>query len=244
MSFPFVQTLPRPPASESESLDFKRQLSANDGKVDRFEIAKDVAALANTIGGTLLIGAVAEKNRLVRYEGLTESDAKRAWQVVEECVRDRCFPGPSLAPKFHEHDTGTVLGIDVVPSVGPIAVRVKRSETQIDGGHQYESWLFFERVTSHTREFSPEQLPMLMNPDLRRKAILLRAIPQSAIVAIEITNMVDPRAYAVTSVDELANTVVLSASDGNVVAMPIDRIETVFRRSTGVWCLIAGRGGR
>lgn len=244
MSFPFVQILPLPTASESESLDFKRQLSGKDGKVDRFEIAKDVAALANTIGGSLLIGAIAEKNRLVRYEGLTENDSKRAWQVVEECVRDRCFPGPSLAPKFHQHETGIVLGIDVVPSIGPVAVRVKKTETQIDGAHQYETWVFFERISSHTREFSPEQLPMLMNPDLRRKAILLRAIPQSANVALEITNMVDARAYAVTSVDELANTVVLSASDGAVVAMPIDRIETVFRKASGVWCVIAGRGGR
>jgi len=69
--FPIVrpEDLPSPGTStELPELDFKSTVNT----ADSIELAKDVAALANTVGGSILVGASAQGQRLVAYRGVTE----------------------------------------------------------------------------------------------------------------------------------------------------------------------------
>jgi len=79
-------------AHETLQLDFK--VTVEDA--DRLEMALDVAAFANTLGGTILIGA-AEKpghQRLGRYLPLEERTAADLGRAYDEAIRDRCSPKP------------------------------------------------------------------------------------------------------------------------------------------------------
>ena len=73
---------------EGYALDFKVRINV----ADRFEAAKDVAALANARGGTLLVGAATDGELLKNYVPLSSEDADGVQRCYEEAVRDRCRP--------------------------------------------------------------------------------------------------------------------------------------------------------
>jgi predicted HTH transcriptional regulator len=71
--------LPAPAtANERATLDFKRAPTTS-----RVENAKDVAAFANACGGTIIVGAVAKGELLLRYEPLSLSEASAAQRALK-----------------------------------------------------------------------------------------------------------------------------------------------------------------
>ena len=79
--------------SESADLDFKETLDASKKKI---EFAKDVAALANVLGGHVLVGVSTDMNR-TRCTGFHGIDQVLATEIIksfEEQVKDRCRPTP------------------------------------------------------------------------------------------------------------------------------------------------------
>jgi Schlafen, AlbA_2 len=82
--------------SEAFDLDFKGSLYGNADK-DRRDLATDVAALANTAGGLLVLGIAEDRQaRAVAAPGVAVSDAeiRRILQIVGSLV----VPLPVLSP--------------------------------------------------------------------------------------------------------------------------------------------------
>src|SRR6266849_7717466 len=81
--------------SEGADLDFKATLDPSKGKI---EFAKDVAALANVLGGHVLVGVSTDMGgtRCTGFHGIEKDLATEITKVIEEQVKDRCRPTPIL----------------------------------------------------------------------------------------------------------------------------------------------------
>src|SRR5215831_10397704 len=79
--------------SEGADLDFKATL---DPSKDRIEVAKDIAALANVLGGHLLVGTSTDTNgtRCTGFHGVGRREATKITTLIEEQVKERCRPTP------------------------------------------------------------------------------------------------------------------------------------------------------
>jgi hypothetical protein len=247
MGFPFTKDPPPLGERETATLEFKIETSKLDsGKVDYFELAKDVAGFSNASGGTIFVGAVAKSDVLVHYKPLTEDAAKATARAFEEAVRDRCRPPPPpFSPRLIAHDGGFLVAVDVLPSAAVIAVKVKGSAAD---GYGEDAWVYFTRTTSHTKEFSPERLPMLMVPEIRRIAIMLQTILADPINAVGTGNAyikyrkgstfkvsyVQNLGSRIVSVDEEANTVMFAMPGvPGHTAFALDEINSVHRITAG-----------
>ncbi|MBK6940906.1 MAG: ATP-binding protein [Planctomycetes bacterium] len=90
--------LPKPgSSSENETLDFKCAFSDREDRA--FEMAKDVAAFANSVGGTILVGACEDRDtRTLRiYKPLDAQMAAHAEREYEAAIRALCKPVPLTA---------------------------------------------------------------------------------------------------------------------------------------------------
>ncbi len=156
-------------SSEHSSLDFKR----TGDPAAAFEMAKDVAALANTTGGTILVGAITDGQRLVRYDGTEGSLAKRLGESYERAAKDLCRPTPSLQTTLLSVGGRiTVLAVNVWMSpLAPVGVRVREANVT------NESWAFPRRVGSQTQYLQPDQFGALDAMTARRVAALLLGVP-------------------------------------------------------------------
>ena len=154
---------------EGPVLDAKEQ--ANLGNA--FELAKDVAAFANHLGGTLLIGAEESNGRISGYKGLSGPLLQKTRDEYSRAVRDRCRPLPIFG--FGLYSTEGVLAVNVEPTVnGPVGVLVRPSKP---GGSEYgESWVFPLRVGADAHFLTPEVLPLYSDPRIRRLVLLLDQI--------------------------------------------------------------------
>lgn len=103
---------------ETDDLDFKSQLYADEkGKV---ELAKDVAAFANHIGGVIIIGVADTKgvaSKVLPVAGANDAELRRMRSVVAE----RVHPYPSLDLVKCESNTGGVGFILVIVSRSAVA---------------------------------------------------------------------------------------------------------------------------
>lgn len=74
--------------SESADLDFKETLDLSQEKIE-IEVAKDIAALANVLGGHVLIGVSTEMNRMrcTGFHGIDKQRATKITKVFEESVK-------------------------------------------------------------------------------------------------------------------------------------------------------------
>jgi hypothetical protein len=215
---------------------------------DRFELAKDIASLANSRGGVILVGAVRDGERLGRYEPLSQSDVSAAHRSYDESVRDRCRPAPSYVIEHVARDGGFVLRVKVDPHYGGlVGVQVKSGEAKCGPSEYQPENLFFypQRVGAHTKGLLPEQIPMLIDAKLRRIAAQLEnARGQSiAIVSRSKTPNVWADAAMLEQVSLEENAVHLlfgPFGKQTAVSVPLDCIETAWKDSTGWYIAIAG----
>ncbi len=158
--------LPELGAREQTWLDFKGA-PAN----DRREFAKDIAAMANALGGSLIIGAVGGST-LVRYELLTEDSAKVTANAYEEAARDWLRPKPVVSTQVLEREQGFVVVVNVEPFLGQVVgLCVVSKDSKLE--KKDNAFQFPIRVGSHTVYLTPEQLPMFADPKIRRIALSL-----------------------------------------------------------------------
>ncbi len=151
--------------------DFK-QLRSGDAPPDRAELAKDVAAFANRIGGVIIYGAKEKGGFLDSYRELEPGEVTALRTASSEAVSNFCSPPPMFDPHPIPVRAGFVVAINVWPFAGQ-AVGVRRAKNG-------EEWSFPLRTGKDCRHLRPEQLPMLMIPQLRRVVALLYSIPQGA----------------------------------------------------------------
>lgn len=115
--------------AEGATIDFKAVL---DPKWPGFRLARQVAAFANAIGGTLLIGAVEEPgtDRLGTYRPLSHDDAVAVEKRYGDAVKDLCSPKPLIDINAIQKDGGVVVAVNVWPFPGQaVGVRARVEQT-------------------------------------------------------------------------------------------------------------------
>lgn len=164
--------------SEGADLDFKERLDPKEAQI-QIECAKDVAALANVLGGHLLVGVSTEmgRTRCKGFHGIDKLLAAEISQIFEEAVKERARPSPRVSVRSIEvpNTPRIVVVVAVEPSpIAPVGVSLRQQA----GGHLVDSgWIFPYRVGSLTQYLHPDQFGVYESMSTRRSAAILQSIP-------------------------------------------------------------------
>lgn len=196
---------------ESGTFDFKG--AAN--PADKRELAKDVAAFANALGGVVLVGAVEheELGTLQKYSPMTAAFAESLKAAYETAVAEFCRPQPVLevlriqarsSPRYV-----VAANVHAIP-LGPVGVRWNDDMKKT-------AWVFPLRTTTHTTFLTPTEIAMLMVPEIRRVAILLDSIPLDQrtgviLIANSRAGHADPRIVTFAGIDRNLTTLLATRS--------------------------------
>jgi hypothetical protein len=100
---------------EDRVLEFKERYAANDHA--RRELRKDVMALANTFGGTILVGVVESQDAgYARAIALADPNVKDAVEWINSTLQSKLYPLP-------QHELRVIAG-EGVPEHGLLAINV------------------------------------------------------------------------------------------------------------------------
>src|SRR5882724_3886749 len=153
--------------SESGDLDFKATLDPSKGKI---EFAKDVAALANVLGGHVLVGVSTDMGgtRCTGFHGIEKDLATEVTKVIEEQVKDRCRPTPILNVRSFSLPVSPKVVVVVAVDASPLApvgvcLRQDKGGLLVDKG-----WAFPYRVGSLTEYLHPDQFGVYESMSARR----------------------------------------------------------------------------
>jgi len=244
--------LPPIGAHETETLDFKSTYKPS----ETFEMAKDVAALANAVGGTLLVGAAEDAaEKLSGYVPVAPTEAADLQTRLEVAVTQRCSPAPFISATRIEHPARPaheVVAVNVWAFPAQ-AVGVKIGGSMADG-YGGDAWVFPIRVGTQTKYLEPEMLAMLMLPEIRRKAILLHNLGVDRSITLRATGGVIPGGvFHFQRVDLLRNVLVLKAFNQKIeekdptaiskseIWIPLDDVTKVSEMIDGAEISIIGR---
>src|SRR5687767_2893109 len=61
-----------------------------------YEFAKDIAAFANSLGGTILVGGIEQNGVVAHYKDLARDTCAKARRSYEDAARDWCFVTPTV----------------------------------------------------------------------------------------------------------------------------------------------------
>jgi Putative DNA-binding domain len=228
-------------AVETASLEFKGRIPEPLEESDVRELAKDVAALANSAGGTIVVGAFENGGRLGVYKPMDRQRAGHVKDAYERALRDLCSPAPVINVYLipYEPPDGLLVAVNVLAfPVGPVGILWEKS------GQAYS---FPLRTGTHTQWLRPEQLSMLMIPELRRVAILIDAIPleERGSVLVSGPTRGDPSnpyniLVRVEDVDIAGNRLAMTYLDPGghkPFLVPLDEVQTVWR-SSDAWRIV------
>jgi hypothetical protein len=221
---------------ERATLDLKLRVDAKKG----FHAAKDVAAFANHLGGTLLVGAQETNGCVGKYEPLDEPTANASHAAISQAVRDRCSPRPLIDFVRRPHQAGIVLAVNVWPYIGQVIGVAVKCRKEHDG-YGDDAYVFPVRVGVDSVYLLPEQLPMFMLPEVRRVVILLQRIPQGEPVRVRIGTYPEGAIFdaSMGDVNELANAVIVfkDSKISNPRIFPLDQVSTVVKDEHG-WLIV------
>lgn len=206
-------------AYEKAVLEFKKEYDLADLDRDdtRFEIAKDIAAFANSRGGTIVVGAIEDRStgKLSNFEPV--ANVALLQKAVEQAYTQFCTPVPIVTIERIDVDVAsqrailkrsvakpvTIVAINVDPYVaGPIATRVWRGGKKsvfVEGA--YRVW---QRGVEKTRWLRPEEVAMLVDHQERRMLLRLDEIPRDTVVLLWV-----PVRYREGETQDLAATIVM-----------------------------------
>ena len=198
-----------------------------------FEMAKDAAAFASSMGGTVLVGASedASTHILKGYAPLTKQHALDLGNEYSQAINQRCRPVPIISYDIIANPAGTgyVLAVNVEPfPTQLVAVRVSGDKEDGHGGHAY---VFPIRVGVHTTLLFPEQLPMYMQSESRRAAILLGKLPQGTGEFI-FTRGGSRHQFTIEQIDLQADSLLLRSQSGATICVPLGAIQFVWQDAT------------
>jgi hypothetical protein len=233
--------------SESGDLDFKATLDPSKGKI---EFAKDVAALANVLGGHVLVGVSTDMGgtRCTGFHGIEKDLATEIAKVIEEQVKDRCRPTPILNVRSFSLPGSpkvvVVVAVDASP-LAPVGVLLRQDKggLLVDKG-----WAFPYRVGSLTEYLHPDQFGVYASMNARRSAALLNSIPAderqqvclswatrslpSAVGSVSVGRLIGTIKVHFVCVDLLGNVASFIDPDSQSrIDLPLDQIRTVWRRT-------------
>ena len=243
--------------SESADLDFKETLDPKDPK-SKIEFAKDVAALANVLGGHVLVGASTDmgNTRCKGFHGIDIDLAGKISSAFEERVKHRCRPTPifnvrSINLPSDSKKVVVVVMVEASP-IAPIGVLLDQ-----DGGGRLvdKGWAFPYRVGSLTEYLYPDQFGVYESMNARRAAAILNSIPaneRQQVCLSWATRSLPPAGVSVAGgrvvgtmrvqficVDLLGNVASFIEPDRQCrIDLPLDQIRTAWRRTNSdgqVW---------
>lgn len=231
-------------ARESFVLDFKATVDPGAW----WELAKDIAALANHVGGTLVIGAREPvPGNAPTYHGLEPADAEKLALAYERVVAEHCLPRPIVRPVPVELPGGRqILAVNVEPFPDqPVGSRVAALNRQ-GQPEPSEAWRFPVRVGRDTRMLGPDHLPLLTSARVRRNVIFLEMIPQpfqfghvSLVWRFPTHPVPTISALQTLVVSPFENLVTAEFLDTNgriaKIWIPLDDVETVWRAGDAGW---------
>lgn len=225
-------------------LDFKE----TSGPDATFEHAKDMALFANGFGGVILIGSKVTDG-IVEHVGIARAHAARMAEVYEQVAKDMCSPSPIVNAIIiaMPGSTSVLLAVNVDPTVeGPVGARARGQD----------AWVFPFREASQTKYLKPHELPMYMNPKLRRTILFLDRISNQQDDVIKLWGQPGLSARGQMTIgalgldwtDATKPTVILdrNAVEFSIgekrVSVPLTEIEDMWMNAQGTWNLrIAGR---
>jgi hypothetical protein len=165
-----------PSAHERPWIDFKETVA----KDQREEMAKDVAAFANTYGGVILIGAKDTPSG-VEYPGIPREYARHLKEAYEEAAKEWCRPIPQVFPVLIDlgNTNNVVLAVNIEAHLAGV-VGAQTSASSGSGSRQRvaQPWRFPHRKGSHTAFWTPEELPMHIDGRARGTILRLMKIPE------------------------------------------------------------------
>lgn len=237
-------------SSESADLDFKETL---DPKKEKIEFAKDVAALANTFGGHVLVGVSTDMNRTrcTGFHGIERSLASAIGDAFESQVKERCLPTPifNVRPLGVPASSLVVVVVAVEASArAPIGVRLRQDNA---GPLVDKGWVFPYRIGSLTEYLHPDQFGVYESMTARRAAAILRSIPEAErepfilrwVVHASISGSgygdgqnvhLETLSVAFRSIDLVGNAALFAEGrSARQIAIPLDQIQTVWRTADG-----------
>lgn len=188
-------------ATENATLDLKAKYDTSSNRSAPFEIAKDVAAFANNLGGTIVVGVREgkgpDRGRVVAFEEMLTPSPGELVKEVDRAIRLFCLPVPvvnATEVNLGAEEAGQILGRGAVPATvlainvppmlnAPVgclasAPACKRCgdeghECSSDGKAIPNAYRFPMRVLEGTRFLRPDELAMIMNTNERRALLEL-----------------------------------------------------------------------
>lgn len=229
--------LPLPgPLPEDLRFDMKLRVGAALGSAA--DLATDVAAFANAAGGVLLIGAnesPPSSGKLDAYVAMTYAEANAVGDKLKRALA-LCSPTPIAEAKPIElrDATGYAVAINCEPyAAPPIGV----AQPGQGGGEKW--WAFPARRGRDTHCLRPEELATIMEPRLRRMALLLARIPSSPPANLPIARFHSRsgsnQSYCIQSVNAEASTIRLKSAQDLVreVIIPLDTVAMIWEEPDG-----------
>lgn len=225
--------------------DFSREVLCLDVKgkhLERYsaqDLAEQVAAFANTLGGCILVGANEQDGGTYRYDPMAESQADAIRIRYEQATQNFCSPQPLLEPSVIAYAHGYVVAVNVWPFAGQ-AVGVR------NGPKDKSAWLIPYRVGTQTRFLEMEQLAMFMLPQIRQAAVRLSQIPRETMVRILDQNQgntsmmlrfdgVQPESSTFTMKGQGAGKGVGQIQELEILALPLEAVHLVWKNYSGLW---------
>lgn len=242
-------------ADEDYWIDFKGDASV----VQWWELAKDVAAFANTFGGVILVGVSQADDRTITVHGLPRKRVANIRTEYENTVRDKVSPKPMVTYEQIPIENGReVLAVHVEPYIAGLVGAMFYSVNENGKKETSNAWQFPIRQGAHNVALSPDQFPLYMEPRLRRTVVLLETVRLAleaaatggdadscrvrfwmhAIGPVPMINgtitefEVDVPANTLRAVVVLKND---NSATPSLACVPLDAIGRVWQRWAGVW---------
>ncbi len=239
---------------EGETVDYKGEV---DG-AEWWELAKDVAAFANHLGGVIVVGARERPDGRPFLQGLDATEARALAEAYENVAKDRCRPSPLVVCVRIPWDKGLeILAVNVAANAtgivgaqfytlgkNPLAMLAgAKRPTQLGAGN---AWQFPVRTGKHNPPLPLDQAIMHMSTHARRISILLAGIADWKKVKIIWQHPADEkRDHRVPAESELRdlsierNVARFQLTDGSrtTATIALDDIDTAWSEEDGSWAV-------
>jgi len=235
---------------EGETVDYKSD--AEPGHL--WELAKDIAAFANHLGGVVVIGAVEQKKQrgVASLAGLMPAKIRRLRTAYENAAKDYCSPSPIVTFEVIPLDDGKeVLAVNVrAYATGFVASRFYVVDDAGEKVAAENAWQFFVRIGTHNAPLTLEQATLYMSTSSRRVAILLANVPVAGPLRVVFRKppdggkktllVSDVVNFRGVSIDRNVALITFGAEDDMYQpeqALPLDDITSVWSAEDGIWAL-------
>lgn len=217
---------------ESATLEFKGGVNSRDS----LELAKDVAAMANHLGGTILVGAVEGADGLLeRWNALDASTAAEVQTAYERAAMRFLSPRPRIGALRIAIPGGECVAVNVEPHVDGVVGA--RADARIE-----HTWRYPLRVGKETRWMTPEEVA-LMTPQTRKALVMLSRLNRGDLILKVRETLLsgtkhDQSNARFESVNADDNVVAFRlAGDREPTFYPLDLVKTVYREEDG-WIVV------